>query len=106
MGKKYKVRNQFRYSKSKVAGYHPHYIFGEVGADYISFGLTTHPKNNMAVHEIESPNPNYKGKQYIQKKPFKMKKTAFKKKREKGWKFSKFDMPLIRRMKKKYKKSK
>ena len=25
--RKYKVRNQFRYAKSKQSGYHPHYIF-------------------------------------------------------------------------------
>lgn len=104
--KRYKNRNQFRFSKSKLSGYHPHYIFGEDGNNYISLGLTTHPSKNMVVSEIESPNPNYFGKQYIQRKPFKMKKTAYKNKREKGWSFAEKDLPLIRRIKKQYKKNK
>ncbi len=104
--KKYKNRNQFRFSKSKKAGYHPHYIFGEDDKNYISIGLTTHPKNNMNVSEIKSPNPNYSGPQYIQRKPFKMKKSAYKDKREKGWKFDNDDLPLIRHIKKRFKKKK
>ena len=104
--RKYKVRNQFRYSKSKEGGYHPHYIFGEINNRYISLGMTTHPKKNMKVTKIKSPNPQYKGDQYIRHKVFTMKKTAYKNKREKGWKFSALDMPLIRHYKKKYKKGK
>ena len=73
--KRYKNRNQFRYSKSKKTGYHPHYVFGEDNNNYISIGLTTHPSKKMVVSEIKSPNPNYNGKQYIQLKPFKMKKA-------------------------------
>lgn len=104
--RKYKVRNQFRYSKSKESGYHPHYIFGETQDRYISLGMTTHPKKNMKVSKIKSPNPSYSGDQYIQHKIFKMKKTAYKKKREKGWNFDSADLPLIRHMKKKHKKRK
>ena len=106
--KPYKNRNQFRYSKSEQAGYHPHYIFGEDENNYISIGLTTHPSKKMKknVAEIKSPNPNYNGRQYIQLKPFKMKKSAYKKKREKGWSFDKNDLPLIRHIKKRYKKGK
>ena len=104
--KPYKNRNQFRYSKSKKAGYHPHYIFGEDNNNYISIGLTTHPSKKMKVSEIKSPNPNYNGRQYIQLIPFKMKKNAFKNKREKGWSFDKNDLPLIRHIKKRYKKGK
>ncbi len=104
--KKYKTRNQFRYSKSKLTGYHPHYIFGEDDKNYISIGLTTHPSKNMSVSEIKSPNPNYNGKQYIQRKPFKMRKSAYKNKREKGWAFDKKDLPLIRHIKKQYRKTK
>ena len=104
--KKFKNRNQFRYSKSKKAGYHPHYIFGETKYDYISLGMTTHPKSKMRVSKIKSPNPKYKGDQYIQHKVFKMKKTSYKSKREKGWSFSPIDLPLIRHLKKKYKKEK
>lgn len=107
MGNKiYKNRNQFRYSKSKKSGYHPHYIFGEYQDKYISIGLTTHPSKRMKVSEIKSPNPDYNGRQYIQLKPFKMKKIAYKKKREKGWSFDKSDLPLIRHIKRQYKKSK
>ena len=104
--RKYKVRNQFRFSNSKQAGYHPHYIFGEVKDKYISLGMTTHPGRNVKVSKIQSPNPNYSGDQYIQHKIFKMKKSAYKKKREKGWGFAKSDLPLIRHFKKKYKKNK
>ena len=104
--KRYKNRNQFRYSKSKITGYHPHYIFGEDKENYISLGLTTHPGKNMLVSEIKSPNPNYTGKQYIQRKPFKMKKSAYKNKREKGWFFDKNDLSLIRHIKKRYKNGK
>ena len=101
--RKYKVRNQFRYAKSKQSGYHPHYIFGETKDKYISLGMTTHPKKNIKVSKINSPNPNYNGDQYIQHKVFKMKKTAYKEKREKGWSFDISDLPLIRHFKKKYK---
>ena len=60
----------------------------------------------MKVSEIKSPNPRYTGRQYIQHGVFRMKKTAYKNKREKGWKFDKSDLPLIRHLKKKYKKGK
>ena len=103
---KFKSRNQFRYSKSKKAGYHPHYIFGEDNKNYYSLGLTTHPKNRNKVFKIKSPNPKYNGPQYIQKKPFKMKKNAYKNKRLKGWFFDKNDLPVIRHIKKSYKKRK
>ena len=104
ISKKYKTRNQFRYSKSKQAGYHPHYIFGESNDKYISLGMTTHPKSNIKVSKIRSPNPKYTGDQYIQHKVFKMKKSAYTNKRTKGWNFDKSDLPLIRHLKKKYKK--
>ena len=103
---KYKVRNQFRFGKSKESGYHPHYVFGETSDRYISLGMTTHPRKNMKVSKIQSPNPLYNGDQYIQHKIFKMKKTAYKDKREKGWSFDASDLPLIRHIKKKYKKRK
>ena len=103
---KYTVCNQFRYSGSREAGYHPHYIFGEKGNRYISLGMTTHPPKGSKVSEIKSPNPNYTGKQYIQHKVFKMKKTAYGKKRKQGWSFDKSDLPLIRNFKKKYKRGK
>lgn len=106
IAKKYSVRNQFRYSKSKQAGYHPHYVFGETNDRYISLGMTTHPSKKMKVSKIKSPNPNYNGDQYIQHKVFEMKKSAYKSKREKGWKFDKDDLPLIRHFKKKYKRGK
>lgn len=103
---KFKARNQFRYAKSKQSGYHPHYVFGETPDRYISLGMTTHPKKGMKVSKIKSPNPQYNGDQYIQRKVFKMKKTAYKSKRENGWSFDESDLPLIRHYKKKYKKGK
>ena len=107
MLKKYKTRNQFRYSKNKKAGYHPHYIFGEKDGKYLSFGMTTHPGAKFKVSELtKSPNPQNRKKQYIQHKVFKMKKGAYDKKRLKGWGFDIRDLPLIRHMKKKYKKGK
>ena len=36
--------------------------------------MTTHPKNDMKVSKIKSPNPDYNGVQYIQRNVFKMKK--------------------------------
>ena len=68
--------------------------------------MTTHPSKKMKVSKIKSPNPNYKGDQYIQHNVFKMKKSVYKSKREKGCKFDSNDLPLIRRFKKKYKKGK
>ena len=103
---KYVVRNQFRYSRSKEAGYHPHYIFGEKGNRYISLGMTTHPPKGSKVSQIQSPNPKYNGEQYIQHKVFKMKKTAYADKRKQGWSFDKNDLPLIRHFKKNYKRGK
>ena len=102
--RKYIPRNQFRYSRCKKAGYHPHYIFGERGDKYISLGMTTHPSAKMKVSKIKSPNPNYNSDQYIQHYVFRIKKTAYKDKREKGWKFDDVDLSLIRHFKKNYKK--
>ena len=104
--RKFVPRNQFRYSKSKSAGYHPHYIFGETENEYFSLGLTTHPKKNMKVSKIHSANPDYNGDQYIQHKLFKMKKTKYASRRKNGWSFHPEDLPLIRHLKKKYKKQK
>ena len=75
MPRNYKTRNQFRFSKNRKAGYHPHYIFGEEGGKYLSFGMTTHPKPKFKTSLLkESPNPNNKKDQFIQHKVFKMKK--------------------------------
>ena len=104
--KKYIVRNQFRYSKSREAGYHPHYIFGEKGDRYISLGMTTHPPRGSKVSKIKSPNPDYHGDQFVQHKIFTMKKTSFANKRKNGWSFHADDLPLIRHFKKKYKRGK
>ena len=107
MPKKYKTRNQFRFSKNKKAVYHPHYIFGEKDDKYISLGLTTHPKKNHKVFLLNgSPGPQSGKKQYIHKKAFVMPKNNYTKKRLKGWAFSAEDMALIRYLKKKYKRSK
>ena len=107
MPRNYKTRNQFRFSKNRKAGYHPHYIFGEEGGKYLSFGMTTHPKPKFKTSLLkESPNPNNKKDQFIQHKVFKMKKEQYAEKRLKGWSFSQEDLPLIRHLKKKYKKGK
>ena len=105
--RKYKVRNQFRYAHTKQTGDHPHYIFGETNDKYISLVLTTHPKENMKYSKLtRSPNPNNKGDQYIQHKVFRIKKKHYGKKRLNGWSFDVLDLPLIRHLKKKYKKGK
>ena len=107
MPKNYKVRNQFRFSKNAEAGYHPHYIFGERGDKYISLGMTSHPKKNHKVVLLAyTPNPAKNKKQYLHKKVFEMPKKGYEKKRLQGWSFSKEDLPLIRRFKKRYRKSK
>lgn len=66
--------------------------------------MTTHPKKDMKISKIKSPNPNYNGDQYIQHKVFKIRKSAYNKHRKKGWNFSEEDKPFIRHLKKKYKK--
>ena len=109
MPRDYKVRNQFRFSKNAEAGYHPHYIFGEKGDKYISLGMTTHPKkSHKVVLLVQTPNPKpgKSKKQYLHKKVFVMPKEGYAKKRLQGWSFSKEDLPLIRRFKKRYRKSK
>lgn len=92
------------YGQSRSSGYHPHYIFGKRGKKYYSLGLTTHPKKKMKVIKINSPNPSYNGDQYIQLKLFKMPKGAYDHKVRVNWKFHSSDLPLIRHLKKKYRK--
>ena len=108
ISKKYKPRNQFRYNNSKEAAGHPHYIFGEREDKYVSLGLTTHPKKGMKVYKLEkSLKPKTKKKQqYLQRKVFVSPKDEYGKKRLKGWKFHAADLPLIRHIKKSFKKGK
>lgn len=103
--RKYIPRNEFRYNNSPRASGHPHYVFGETKTRYKSLGLTTHPKPNIAHYELkQNPDPYGKDKSYLQFEVHSANKKYY------GeilpdWRFGKDDMPVVRHVIKKYKKS-
>jgi hypothetical protein len=63
------------YNSSQSKG-HPQYIFGEKNGKYLSLGITSHPKQEYPYYTLQkSPNPVETRPNYIQKKPFKTKKS-------------------------------
>ena len=101
--RKYTPRHEFRFNRSKRAANHPHYVFGEKDDKYISLGLTTHPKEEFKHSSLNvNPNPKDTRKSYIQHKVFQTKKKYYGNPLN-DWAFDDSDMPLIRHMKKQYK---
>lgn len=109
--RKYTPRHEFRYCFAESAGGkdnpHPHYIFGEKGNKYYSLGLTTSPSEYYPFYNLSrSPNPKCLDTQVVLRKPFVEKKWNYSKHRKKKWKFSIYDMPIIRHIIKRFKKTK
>ncbi len=105
--RKYKPRNEFRRNISKSAKGHFDYIFGETDTHYKSLGLTTHPQEEkFNYHELtENPNPEDNRKSFLKLNVRSTNKKFFDKITKDNWKFSKEDMPVVRHIIKKYKKS-
>lgn len=102
--RKYTPRHEIRVNTSKDAANHPQYVFGEKGNRYVAFGLTTHPKKKFKHSKLNvNPNPVDKRDSYIQYKVFHTQKEYYTEPL-KNWKISDSDMPLVRHMKKQYKK--
>lgn len=104
--RKYIPRNEFRFNFDRSSMGHPDYIFGEKDGKYQSFGLTHTPKQEYK-HSLLTKNPNAKDVRdsYVQHRVKNTKKHFFSKPLE-NWHFDLNDLPLIRHLKKKYKKSK
>ena len=105
--RKYIPRNEFRRNVSLSANAHYNYVFGETKTHYKSLGLTTNPRNDIPYYELsQNPNPKPKNSKpsCLQLKVLSTNKKYLLK-AEKGWKFAREDMPVVRHTIKKYKKS-
>ena len=101
---KYTPMNSFRYNFSPSAAGHPNYVFGEKNGKYKSFGLTTSPKKEFKHSKLSSnPEPNNKKDSYIQHRVITTNKKYFSEPLL-NWNFNLFDLPLVRHLKKTYKK--
>lgn len=102
--KKYIPRNEFRKNNSPSAVGHPAYIFGETKTKYKSFGLTTNADDRERKIELRhNPDAKSSEKSYIRVKPVTENKKYYSKSTL-DWSFSKEDMPVVRHLKKDYKK--
>lgn len=103
--RKYTPRNEFRLNKSPKAQNHYNYVFGETKTHYKSIGLTTHPKDNIPHYKLtKNPEPNNNNDSHLQLKVLNTQKRYLSSIKV-GWKFSKDDMPVVRLVIKRYKKS-
>lgn len=120
--RKYKPRNEFRYTKNKITTRHPHYLFGETkNGKYKSLGLTTSPidYDNLTAEEraklpkrkqryialSKNPNLNDTETSYIKWDVYTMPPECYEDKVLQNWKFDKKDMPIVRHRMREYKKS-
>lgn len=96
--------NSFRYNYSPSAEGHPQYVFGEKNNKYKSLGLTHHPKEKYKHTKLTSnPNPHDSDCSYLQHKVQTTNKKYFSEPML-NWKFNTKDLPLVRHLKKQYKK--
>ena len=103
--RKYTPKNEFRRNTSKSAVGHFDYVFGETQTHYKSLGLTHTPDNKYPYYPLkENPNPT-DSKQSFLRLNVRSTNKKYLPKKEEDWKFSKEDMPVVRHMIKKYKKS-
>ena len=100
--RKFSALDEFRYCDSFETGEHPHYVFGEYGDDYASFGLTSTPKAEFSFSKLtKNPQPGKTKPSYIQHRYYLKNKKFYSKNTKKGWRFDSADLPLIRHLKKK-----
>lgn len=103
--RKYIPRNEFRHNSSPLASNHYNYVFGETDTHYKSLGLTTHPNANISHYKLsKNPNPADKRYSFLQFRVLSTQKHYLGKPLS-TWEFSKEDMPVVRNLIKKYKKS-
>ena len=105
--RKFKPRNEFRYGRSYTTQGHPQYIFGETPSGKLKSFSLTHTPNDKYVHYplSKNPNPNDKDSAHIQDHVHTGPVNYYSKDALEGWSFAKEDMPIVRHIKKKYKKS-
>lgn len=100
--RKFRALDEFRYCFSYKAGKHPHYVFGEYGDEYASFGLTSTPKKEYKSSKLtKNPQSGKADPSHIQHKYHLTKKRYYSKKPMSSWRFDVADLPLIRHLKKK-----
>ena len=103
--RKYIPRSEFRRNLSKTAKAHYNYVFGETDTHYKSLGLTTHPNADISHYKLsKNPNPADKRYSFLQIKVLSTNKKYLPKV-ESDWSFAKNDMPVVRYVIKRYKKS-
>ena len=105
--RKYKPRNEFRYGESYTTKGHPQFIFGETPSGKLkSFSITHNPTDKYPHYPLTTnPNPNDTEKAHIQNHVHTGTTDYYSKEVLSDWSFSKEDMPIVRHLKKKYKKS-
>ncbi len=105
--RKYKPRNEFRYGISYTTQGHPQYVFGETPSGKLkSFSITHNPSEKYPHYPLaKNPNPNDKEKAHIQDHVHTGRPDYYSKDTLDNWVFSKEDMPIVRQLKKRYKKS-
>lgn len=105
--RKYTPKNEFRRNHSSVSQGHPNFIFGRTrSGKFKSFGLTTTPKEEHPYIPLhKNPNPDDNTPAYLQKKILTTDEKYFDEEYNPKWHFSVLDMPVIRHLIKKYKKS-
>ena len=95
-------RNHFRVNNSKKVLGHPTYIYKRVGIKYYFIGMT-HSEITQGTKNIKlskNPNPNDQRDSYV--RPFSSEEYVNKfGKKKKGWKLSKVDKKVIKKIEKK-----
>lgn len=105
--RKYKPKNEFRRNHGPKSHGHPNFVFGQTrSGKYKSFGLTTTPKEEYPYIPLhKNPNPNDNKQAYLETKVLTTNEKYFSDEFNPKWHFSILDMPIIRHLIKKYKKS-
>ena len=103
--RKYKLRNEFRQNHSPSARGHYDYVFGETDKYYKSIGLTSNRDDKYPKYKLtKNPNPFSTEDSFIRLNTRSTLKR-YMPKIEKGWRFDKKDMSVVRHIIKTYKKN-
>lgn len=105
--RKYKPRNEFRYGTSYTTQGHPQFIFGETpSGKFKSFSITHNPSELYPHYPLtKNPDPMDTEQAHIQQHIHTGKPNRYSKEVLSDWSFDIKDMPAVRHVIKKYKKS-
>ena len=102
--RKYQPRDEFRYNYSPSTAGHPDYVFGYKNGKYKSLGLTHTPKKEHRSTKLnKNPNSVDSKDSYLQHTVKTTQERYFSPVLN-GWQFDDEDKPLVRHIKKSYKK--